>query len=83
MAARTGRRGNLVSTSQLSLAARMLATFMLLVTTVRLRWRNRARATASVVVPMLRMTELLSGICAAQARPMAALASSFMRRRSS
>lgn len=63
--------------------ARILATFMLFVTTVMLRWFRSSRATASVVVPMLMIIEELSGIARAQARPMEALAASFMRRRSS
>ena len=70
-------------TSQFSLATRMLATFMLLVTTVMLRWRTNSRATASVVVPRFRIRLELSGIAAAQARAMAVLAASFMRRRAS
>ncbi len=62
---------------------RMLATFMLFVTTRRLRWCRNSRATASVLVPMLRNTVQSGGIRAAQARAMAALPSAFMRRRSS
>jgi hypothetical protein len=61
----------------------MVATFMLLVTTMRPRWRRSSRATASVEVPMLRNSDTSSGIRAAQARAMAALASPCIRRRSS
>jgi len=70
-------------TSQLGLATRMLATFMLLVITVMLRWFSNSRATASVEVPRLMMIEQFSGIAAAQARAMADFAASFSLRRSS
>ena len=47
--------------SQPGLATRMLATFMLLVTTVMLRWFSSSRATASVVVPRFRIIDAVVG----------------------
>ena len=52
-----------------------LATLRLLVTTRRLRCRHRARATSSVVVPMVRNSDAPSGMRAATARAMRRLAS--------
>jgi len=69
--------------SQLGLATRILATFILLVITVMLLCCSNSRATASVVVPRLMMIEQLSGIAAAQALAIAALAASFIKRLSS
>ncbi len=63
--------------------ARMFATFMLFVATIRSRCLTSSRATASVLVPMFRKTEMLSGIAAAQASAMACFASAFRARRSS
>jgi hypothetical protein len=60
-----------------------LATFILLVMTVMLECWISACATASVVVPRFRIRLELSGIAAAQAAPMAALASECRRRRAS
>src|SRR6056297_525239 len=70
-------------TSHPWLPAKILATFMLLVRTMRFSWCINSIATASVEVPMFRNSEIFPGICAAQARAMARLASDFSDRRSS
>src|SRR5450830_1128029 len=62
-------------TSKLGLRHRMVATFRLLVITRRPWCCSRASAIASVVVPMLRISEQSSGTCWATARAMRALPS--------
>lgn len=64
-------------TSHLGLVLRMLATFRLLVITRRPEWRDRARAMASVVVPMFRISEQSLGTAAATLSAMRALPSAF------
>ena len=57
----------------------VLTTFRLLVMTVSPRRAERLRATCSVVVPMLMMSEASLGISAAARRPIAALPSAASR----
>ncbi len=59
-----------ISTSKSSLVLRMLATCRSLVMIFRSRWLSRARAIASVVVPILMNSEAWSGMRAAMAAAM-------------
>ena len=69
--------------SQFVFGARIDATFILLVTTIKSLWCSNSRATASVEVPMLRNTQAPAGMSLAQARAIARLAGWFSNRRSS
>ena len=61
-------------TSQSGLSDRIAATFRLLVITRRPLWCSSSRAIASVVVPMLMISEQPCGTAAATARAMRCLA---------
>jgi len=70
-------------TSAVGWAPMICATLRLLVTTIRFGVSMSARATASVVVPMLRNSDAPAGMSAAAVRAIASFAGADRRRRSS